>query len=161
VQAGDTESMYKIVNPTYGPGVAAYVEQSLAKYSWAVDRKVGIVWGSERPWAEILLARADHVETTSMHSCASGMSIVHSLTDGHERKQFAHADDIARALVDMMAGFKGLAPVTDVTTGAWMSMRQVAGMVARAAGGSCHVLLASRKRYFMHLSLPRSPSLYE
>ena len=38
-----------------------------------------------------------------------------------------------------MASFADLAPVTDVTTGAWISMRQMAGQVYKTAGGTCHV----------------------
>ena len=127
-----SSSMHSISNSTYGRVKLEGEKRVLARGVGRVA-KFWNVYGYEK------VGLRSHVLADWLHSCASGMSIVHSLTDGHERKQFAHADDIARALVDMMAGFKGLAPVTDVTTGAWMSMRQVAGMVARAAGGSCHV----------------------
>ena len=86
-----------------------------------------------------------HVLSDWLHACASGRSVISSLTDGHERKQFVYVDDLARALVDMMAGFAGLAPVTDVTTGAWTSMRQVAGLVTRATGGACRVRFSSTR----------------
>jgi len=131
-------SMHSVLNSTYGRMKLEGEKRVLAGGVGKVA-KFWNVYGYEK------VGLRSHVLTDWLHACASGRPIIHSLTDGHERKQFVHADDMGRALVDLMAGFKGLAPVTDLTTGAWMSMRQVAGMVARAAGGSCHVLF-SRKR---------------
>ena len=63
--ARTVEDMAVHVEPTYQTEVAAYVEQALAKYAHALDGSVGVVWGSERPWAEVLLARAGarHITT--------------------------------------------------------------------------------------------------
>lgn len=57
LRAADVESMSKHVQTSYGLAVATYVEQALLKHRSAVQGKAGIVWGSERPWAEVLLAR--------------------------------------------------------------------------------------------------------
>lgn len=63
--ANTLEEMAAHVKPSYGLVIAAYVEKTLSKYAHALEGKVGVVWGSERPWAEVLLARAGarHVTT--------------------------------------------------------------------------------------------------
>jgi hypothetical protein len=75
ITAANLQAMARHVMPSYGLNSAAYVAHALAKYRSAVEGKVGVVWGSERPWAEVLLARAGaaHITTfeygriTSMH----------------------------------------------------------------------------------------------
>jgi nucleoside-diphosphate-sugar epimerase len=74
-----------------------------------------------------------------MHQCASGEAVIRATCSSDSRTQLAHVDDIARALVDVMVSFDRLAPVTDVSTGVWLSNRQVAAALARASGGACHV----------------------
>ena len=74
-----------------------------------------------------------------MHQCASGEAEIRATCSSNSRTQLAHVDDIARALVDVMVSFDRLAPVTDVSTGVWLSNRQVAAALARASGGACHV----------------------
>ena len=63
--AGTVEDMVVHVKLSYTIEVAAYVERVLSEYSHALDGKAGVVWGSERPWAEVLLARAGarHITT--------------------------------------------------------------------------------------------------
>jgi len=50
---------------TYTLDTSVYVDNVLAKYASAIDNGAGLVWGSEKPWAEIILARrgAAHVLT--------------------------------------------------------------------------------------------------
>jgi hypothetical protein len=58
VAAKNITQMAVHVALTYGEAGAEYVESVLSKYSHILEGKVGIVWGSEKPWAEVLLARA-------------------------------------------------------------------------------------------------------
>jgi len=66
LRAPDVQEMSKHVQPSYGLSVASYVEEVLSKHRSAVQGKAGIVWGSERPWAEVLLARAGAAHTTTI-----------------------------------------------------------------------------------------------
>ena len=125
-------SMQSSLNTTYGRMKLEGEKRVLAGGVGRVA-KLWNVYGYEK----VGLRR--HVLSDWLHACASGRSVIRSSTDGHERSQYVYVDDLARALVDMMAGFADLAPVTDVTTGAWISMRQMAGLVSRTAGGTCHV----------------------
>ena len=49
------------------------------------------------------------------------------LTSGDERRQFLHADDVAKALILQRESGQ---PLADVTSGEWVSVRQVAEMIA-------------------------------
>ena len=133
-----SSSMHSAINSTYGR-MKLEGERMVLSHGLGKVAKFWNVYGYEK------VGLRSHVLSDWLHACAAGTSPIASLTDGHERKQFVHADDLARTLVDMMAGFRGLAPVTDVTTGAWASMRTVAAMVTKASGGACHVHFARRR----------------
>lgn len=66
ITAPDFTSMARHVKPNYGHHTAAYVDHALTKYRSAVDGKVGVVWGSETPWAEVMLARAGAAHVTTL-----------------------------------------------------------------------------------------------
>jgi hypothetical protein len=42
---------------SYTPDTSVYVDRVLTNHSSSIRDKVGLVWGSERPWLEVLLAR--------------------------------------------------------------------------------------------------------
>ena len=50
-----TEATSTIFN--YSPGVCEYVDSVIQRHSYAIRGGSGIVWGTRRPWAEVILAR--------------------------------------------------------------------------------------------------------
>jgi len=66
VDAPSLAVMSRRVGPTYGLKSINYVAHTLGKYASALDGKAGVVWGSERPWAEVLLARAGAAHLTTI-----------------------------------------------------------------------------------------------
>ena len=43
---------------SYGMAEARYVDHAIARHAKdSINNRVGIVWGSEHPWIEVLLAR--------------------------------------------------------------------------------------------------------
>lgn len=79
-----------------------------------------------------------HVLADWLHSCAATGG-ARALTNGWERRQFVHADDLARALVDMMAAFQRLPLIVDATSGHWVTMKRVADVIGDATGGACRI----------------------
>jgi hypothetical protein len=65
VMAEDIVEVTKHVETTYSEWITPYVEGILSEFSGALSGRVGVVWGSEKPWAEVLLARsgARHITT--------------------------------------------------------------------------------------------------
>jgi nucleoside-diphosphate-sugar epimerase len=83
-----------------------------------------------------------HVLTDWTAACIHS-GAVHSLTDGWELRQFIHAVDVADALGRMMGTWTRMDPITDLSSGQWVQMRQVARVVEEVAGegggGGCTV----------------------
>lgn len=67
---------------TYTLNTSNYVDNVLSLYSNGVRGRSGLVWGSEKPWAEIILARhgADHVLTVEYGRIASTHSKISATT---------------------------------------------------------------------------------
>lgn len=85
-----------------------------------------------------------HVLADWLQSCAKTGS-AYALTNGWERRQFVHTDDLARALVDMMASFQRLPPIVDATSGRWLTMKHVAHTVIEATAGQCRIWFGDQK----------------
>ena len=82
------------------------------------------VYGWER------IGLKSHVISDWISSCIrSGQ--VFSATDGLEKRQFSHADDVAEGLVQMMLNFNDLPPLSELTTGHWTNLRTVASHLER------------------------------
>lgn len=69
-----------------------------------------------------------HVLADWVYKCVS-KGQVHSQTNGLERRQFTHTADVAVALTAMMEAFDTLADLTDVTSGKWVTMRELAAEI--------------------------------
>lgn len=72
---------------------------------------------------------------------------VKSLTDGHEYRQMTHVVDIARGLGIMLEHYHLLEPVTDLSNGHWMTLREIGTAIAlvtsdgasNAGATRCHI----------------------
>lgn len=71
-------------------------------------------------------AQRSHVIPDLLAQAKSGK--IRLLTSGEERRQFLHADDVARALIFQRDIGQSLA---DVTSGNWVSVRDVAAIIGR------------------------------
>ena len=76
-----------------------------------------------------------HVLTDWTLQCIERAALT-SATDGLEYRQFLHAADVASALGSIMAHHATLEAVTDLSSGQWLQMRDVARVVQSAAGGA-------------------------
>ena len=57
IASASLEDAMKNIN-SYGMAEARYMDHAIARHAKAsINSRVGIVWGSERPWVEVLLAR--------------------------------------------------------------------------------------------------------
>ena len=84
-----------------------------------------------------------HVLSDWAHQCAQNGS-AHSLTDGREERQFVHVNDTASACGVGMEHHDELDMVSDVSSGEWVDMHQVAAALAAASDGGCSVHFAER-----------------
>jgi nucleoside-diphosphate-sugar epimerase len=84
-----------------------------------------------------------HVLSDWAHQCAQNDS-AQSLTDGQEERQFVHVNDTAAACGIGMLHHAELDLVSDVSSGEWVTMRQVAALLARASNGGCAVGFSER-----------------
>mmetsp|Transcript_7840 Transcript_7840/g.20372 ORF Transcript_7840/g.20372 Transcript_7840/m.20372 type:complete len:310 (-) Transcript_7840:584-1513(-) len=77
--------------------------------------------------------------------------VVSALTTGIERRQFVHVRDAVKALCVLMSqDFKEVDKVTDISSGEWISIRQLGEALEQASAGTCSVnfgtKLASHRR---------------
>jgi nucleoside-diphosphate-sugar epimerase len=77
-----------------------------------------------------------HVISDWIHGCLTAGK-VHSVSTGHEVRQLVYSYDIATALVDMMESFDTLPKRTELTTGQWTSMREVASLLSQYMAKPC------------------------
>ena len=92
------------------------------------------VYGRETPGLKA------HVLTDWALGCQAGH--VQSVTDGWEWRQFLHVGDVADAMGRMMGGWERMPRVTDLSSGEWVTMRQVGAVVEAVAteeGRRCSV----------------------
>jgi len=79
-----------------------------------------------------------HVLSDWIAACLSTGQVM-CRTDGHEARQFLHADDAANALVNMMREFVNLDPITDISSGVWSTLRDIAGLLSSQMKDSCKI----------------------
>ncbi|KAJ4458583.1 putative NAD-dependent epimerase/dehydratase [Paratrimastix pyriformis] len=77
-----------------------------------------------------------HVINDWVDGCHRSGRVV-SRSDGTEIRQFLHASDAAQALGLMMLLHKHLEPVTDVASGRWVTLRQLADEMQQVLPDSC------------------------
>jgi len=67
---------------TYHQETSVYVDNIIARYAQAIENGAGLVWGSEKPWVEIILARrgAAHVLTIEYGHIATTHPIISATT---------------------------------------------------------------------------------
>lgn len=65
IAAASPEAAVAGIN-SYSAATPTYVDRVLANHTAAIAGGVGIVWGSERPWAEVLLARRGAAMTVTV-----------------------------------------------------------------------------------------------
>jgi nucleoside-diphosphate-sugar epimerase len=85
-----------------------------------------------------------HVLSDWAHQCAKD-GIAQSLTDGREVRQFVHVNDTASACGVGMLNHEDLDMISDVSSGIWVDMRQVADVLNNASGGTCTVNFSERE----------------
>ena len=84
-----------------------------------------------------------HVLSDWAHQCSKD-GIASSLTNGHEERQFVHVNDTASACGVGMQHHDDLDMVSDVSSGEWINMRQVAVALSNASGNTCTVRFSER-----------------
>ena len=73
-----------------------------------------------------------HVMNDWVHSCLR-QGKISPITDGLERRQFLHVNDTSLGLVAMMDHFGLLPEVTDMSTGKWLTLRELSEDVLHVA----------------------------
>jgi nucleoside-diphosphate-sugar epimerase len=68
-----------------------------------------------------------------LHSCVTSQEI-NAKTDGMEVRQFLHAKDTVNAMGKMMLHYKDIPEVTDLSSGIWSNLYQIADMVSQTYG---------------------------
>lgn len=91
-------------------------------------------------------AQRSHVIPDLLVQARSGT--IRLLTSGEERRQFLHADDVARALIFQRDIGQ---PLADVTSGSWVSVRDVAETIGRQLSAQ---VVVGRKRGYESLVEP-------
>jgi nucleoside-diphosphate-sugar epimerase len=84
-----------------------------------------------------------HVLSDWARQCAQN-DTEQSLTDGREERQFVHVNDTAAACGVGMQHHAELDMMSDVSSGEWVTMRQVGVLLARASNGGCTVSFSER-----------------
>jgi nucleoside-diphosphate-sugar epimerase len=84
-----------------------------------------------------------HVLSDWAHQCSKN-DTAQSLTDGREERQFVHVNDTAAACGVGMQHHEELDMVSDVSSGEWVTMRQVGALLERASSSSCTVSFSER-----------------
>jgi nucleoside-diphosphate-sugar epimerase len=69
-----------------------------------------------------------HVIVDWINNCLN-YGKINSLTDGTEPRQFLHVDDTVRALGLMMINYKSIEYVTDLSSGMWITMKDMANVI--------------------------------
>lgn len=83
------------------------------------------IYGRER------VGLKSHVLADWVNAC-SHRGTIRGVTSGHEARQFLHAQDAARAFVQLMRKYADLDPVTDISSGVWVTLRALAMEVRMA-----------------------------
>lgn len=88
------------------------------------------VYGPER------LGPRSHVLGDWINSCITTKTI-QSMTNGLEYRQFLHVNDTARALGLMMENYDSLDSITDISSGIWWQMTDIATLIANNSPRNC------------------------
>lgn len=80
---------------------------------------------------------------------------IHCRTDGTEARQFVHVRDAADAMGIMMDSYADLETVTDLSSGLWTPIENLALTVAQAAPHACPIFLSSRRSTARDMLAPR------
>lgn len=128
--------------------IFAWLEKRDARYTFVSSQMVGYpnAYGATKAVGEMWTKLVGHGLTTRLWNCYDAeepsqrshvipdlitqakQGAISLLTSGEERRQFLHADDVADALILQRETGQALA---DVTSGTWVSIREVADIVAR------------------------------
>jgi len=105
--------------------------------------KVFRIWNAYGPEP---ITFKSHVISDWVYKCLLAAE-VHSLTDGHESRRFAHVDELAGVLIAMMHNFSQLEPATDLASDRAVTMREVAGIISEEV--PCKIVFPdSQKAYY-------------
>lgn len=95
------------------------------------------VFGNERIWSD------SHVLVDCIYHCVkNGIALLN--VDENERRQMVHATDLATTIIHLMHEFQNLSLITDVSSGRWLTFRDLRGVVEamRFEGKVCKVFFA-------------------
>jgi nucleoside-diphosphate-sugar epimerase len=148
--------------------VFGWLEKRNARYSFVSSQMVGypnaygVTKAVGETWAKLVgrglitrlwncydaeePAQRSHVIPDLLVQARSGT--IRLLTSGEERRQFLHADDVARALIFQRDTGQ---PLADVTSGDWVSVRDVAETIGRQLSAQ---VVVDRKRGYESLVEP-------
>lgn len=149
-----TSSYLQFQSTPYG-AVKRLGEMWISSMGWGRIGRLWNVYGAER------VGVRSHVIPDWVNACIQHQHI-HSRTNGEEMRQFLHADDCASALGTMMLKYDELPQVTDVSSGHWNTMKEVASMVINASNIECSVTFGEHDARFRERVPPRMDTvLYE
>lgn len=86
-----------------------------------------------------------HVITDWVAQCLYGNREIKALTDGTEARQFLHVSDCANAFITMMLSWPTLPASTDLSSGIWTRLIDLAEIIASAAPEPCSINFAPTK----------------
>ena len=115
-----------------------FVSSQMAGYqnAYGVTKAIGETWAKlvgegviTRLWNCYDVEEPSHRSHVIPDLIAQGDSgYIKLMTSGEERRQFLHADDVAAALIHQR---KSGQPLADVTSGMWLSIRELATLIAQ------------------------------
>ena len=108
------------------------------------------VYGPEK------IGSKSHIISDWIHQCLRH-GYLESRTSGDEKRQFVHSSEMAVSLSDIMDSFEKVPKVLDVTSGVWLTMRNIANIITAVSGKPCqHRFTKSNSSNMMGLE-PSNP----
>ena len=96
-----------------------------------------------------------HVITDWVSQCLFGEREIKALTDGTEARQFLHVSDCAAAFIKMMTMWPTLPPSTDLSSGIWTRLIDLAEIISASSPEPCKISFANTKAIARARLLPK------
>jgi nucleoside-diphosphate-sugar epimerase len=139
-------STSQMSNMDHNPyGVLKRLGEFYTEYLGGINVKIWNVYGPEEVGAKSHVI-ADFIEQAQKSKC------IRMLTTGTETRQFLHCDDFARAIAYILDNFEmcraEYGPVIDISNFHWVSILEVARLVAKVCGPGVEVIPGTQQTSF-------------